>query len=461
MFFISLVDNFENKICNYSHLSTAEKITIRKALDKINNVSIHDLEKRGLVLFPNKTIEADLRGDDEYILSIQGIESDNLIIKTRNIMGFFTVDNAIHVEIHSRFDKNNTQCFFLHYMLQKVCNIAPMVELIKTTRNPFYSFAVYLFPVFLKRALDQGIFRAYVNREHNDSHIRGPIDFIRHLKNNIPFNGKIAYRTREFSHDNPLTQLIRHTIEYISEDTNLHGILNNINDEVSEIRFCTENYHCSERTAIITKNMKPLANSYYSEYENLRKLCLMILYREKNSYGSSSNLPLNGILFDGASLWEEYLYTLLKPQDFKHPKNKEKVDGIHMFEKPSDEESFDKNYRRIYPDFYRKGIGKNGYILDAKYKRLQNGVGREDLYQVVTYMHTMKIDHGGFIYPLEPNQSAVQSEYKLAGYNGYIHVFGVRIPNAEIDYLDFCAQMKTIENELIKHIQNSQQSLIL
>ena len=372
-------------------------------------------------------------------------------------MGFFTVDNAIQVKIHSRFDKNNTQCFFLHYMLQKVCNIAPTVELIQTTKDPFYSFAVYLFPIFLKRALNQGIFRTYVNREHNDSHIRGPIDFVRHLKNNVPFNGKIAYRTREFSHDNLLTQLIRHTIEFISEDTNLHGILNNINDEVSEIRFFTEKYYRSERTKIITKNMKPLANLYYSEYENLRKLCLMILCRKKNSYGSSNNLPLNGILFDGASLWEEYLFTILKSQGFEHPKNKEKTGGIQMFESCS-EDSFDNNHRRIYPDFYCKG--ENGYILDAKYKRLQNGVSREDLYQVVTYMHIMKIDHGGFIYPIEhhiPFSGEFHYQLTKKGYGGEIHVFGIRIPEPQNKYADFCVQMKTVENELIKHIQKSRQ----
>ena len=34
-------------------------------------------------------------------------------------------------------------------------------------------------------------------------------------KKNIPFMGKIAYTTREHSYNNNLTQLVRHTIEYI------------------------------------------------------------------------------------------------------------------------------------------------------------------------------------------------------------------------------------------------------
>ena len=39
----------------------------------------------------------------------------------------------------------------------------------------------------------------------------------------------------------------------------------------------------------------------------------------------------------------------------------------------------------LYPDFY-----KDNYILDAKYKHLNSGVGREDLYQVITYMFCTK-----------------------------------------------------------------------
>ena len=61
MFFISLVDNSENNSFDFSSCSAAEKTAIRRALDKINNVSIHELGKKGLIIFPNKTIEADLQ----------------------------------------------------------------------------------------------------------------------------------------------------------------------------------------------------------------------------------------------------------------------------------------------------------------------------------------------------------------------------------------------------------------
>lgn len=42
-----------------------------------------------------------------------------------------------------------------------------------------------------------------------------PIDVARHMKKNTPFIGNIAYSQREYSYDNDLMELVRHTIEYI------------------------------------------------------------------------------------------------------------------------------------------------------------------------------------------------------------------------------------------------------
>ncbi len=117
---------------------------------------------------------------------------------------------------------------------------------------------------------------------------------------------------------------------------------------------------------------------------------------------------------------KEYWATVLSKCGFLHPKNKESRGGIRMFAKSEDEDLFDRNSRHLYPDFW-----KENYIIDAKYKRLWKGVGREDLYQLVTYMHCMKADNGGFVYPsdIDCNPQC----YKLAGYEGYIKVFGVNV----------------------------------
>lgn len=69
----------------------------------------------------------------------------------------------------------------------------------------------------MKNAISQGVYRQYITHKYNDANVRGVIDVSRHIKYNEPFNGSVAYTTREYSYDNHITQLIRHTIEFISK----------------------------------------------------------------------------------------------------------------------------------------------------------------------------------------------------------------------------------------------------
>ena len=185
---------------------------------------------------------------------------------------------------------------------------------------------------------------------------------------------------------------------------------------------------------------------------------MMILTHCKMQY-SQSNSPVCGILFDGAWLWEEYLATILCDtklgnKKFEHPENKTGKDGIRLFDnsKNDDEEiEFSKCYRRIYPDFYRE----NEIILDAKYKHLENGFVRDDLYQIISYMHTMKIPRGGFIYPLKKDDMEIKPWLsKLAGLGGEIASYGIPISENAENYSAFCTNLKKIEYDLKKCLFN-------
>lgn len=100
-------------------------------------------------------------------------------------------------------------------------------------------------------------------------------------------------------------------------------------------------------------------------------------------------------------------------------------------------------------------------ILDAKYKHLENGAGREDLYQVVSYIHTMSkpnenVLNGGFVFPCKNSNFDVtqspQKPYKLSGLGGKINVIGFKIPQDAENFVDFCSEIKTAEEELIKNL---------
>lgn len=48
----------------------------------------------------------------------------------------------------------------------------------------------------------KGLFKKYIRNQYNDENIKGPVDIPRHIDQNTPFIGNIAYNQREFSYDN-------------------------------------------------------------------------------------------------------------------------------------------------------------------------------------------------------------------------------------------------------------------
>ena len=198
--------------------------------------------------------------------------------------------------------------------------------------------------------------------------------------------------------------------------------------------------------------LKLIKHPYFTDYAALQKLCLAILRRQKVNYGADSK-KIYGLLFDVAWLWEEYLAGLLKSRDFKHPQNKKGSGWLYLFENAHTAKT-DSNYSRIYPDFYKP----DECVLDAKYKNITDGkIAREDLYQLITYMHVMKIPRGGFIFPCQGNGNGIleNKTYTLKGYGGTIQTFGLKIPLNPQSRDDFSKKMKESETELLERIRNN------
>ena len=350
----------EDFVAEYPKLSQA-------LLDRtLYNLSQED----SIFIFPNDlTHTPDLEKDQKIF------ETVNQEIKTGNVIGFLGCGQE-RLTISSRFsDESNDH--FLHYLLQKVLNInLTSLDVGLSPEDKLYQLLVYLFPKYLQAALRKGLYKEYQRFFHNDSHVKGVLDVGNHLKKNLPFTGNIAYTTREFTYDNPLMQLIRHTIEYIKTQKSFGALLDSNRENMAEIVRVTPAYKLADRAKIIRMNKpKPIRHAYFREYRKLQELCLMILSREKHGLGPQSQ-RVHGILFDVAWLWEEYIYTLL-PKGFLHPRNKEKKGGILVFSGGK---------RKVYPDFYDR---ERKIVLDAKYKKLEDTekrINREDLFQLISIL---------------------------------------------------------------------------
>ena len=375
------------------------------ALFPIADKTIAELckENENLLIFPYSIETSCDKICDSPVMSILNTgDPDKVQITTGNVMGFIGIDN-LQIKIKSRFDEGRDD-FFLHYMLQKVLSLNLFDLKHNDEQEDIFDFIMFMFPYLLKAAMNQGVYREYKNFKHNDSNLKGTIDIGRHIARNFPFVGNIAYATREYSHDNNMSELIRHTIEFMKTKRYGQLVLNIGRETIENVKIIiahTPSYNKNERSSIISKNLRAKVHPYYTEYRPLQTLCLQILRMEEVKYGESSN-EICGILFDGAWLWEEYVNTILSNQGFRHPENKLHKGGIYLF---------DDHSGIRYPDFY-----KDDMVLDAKYKRLGSydkvsKLDRNDIHQVMAYMTTLKVNRGGFVAPLEQKQSKVPTSH--------------------------------------------------
>ena len=390
----------------------------------LDNLSKED----NIFIFPNDLMNSTDLDKDQKIL-----ETVNQEIKTGNVIGFLGYGQE-RLTISSRFsDESNDH--FLHYLLQKVTNMnLTSLDVGLSQEDKLYQFLIYLFPKYLQAALRKGLYKEYQQFFHNDSHVKGVIDVGNHLKRNVPFMGNVAYTTREFTYDNPLMQLIRHTIEYIKIQKSFGALLDSNRENMAEIVRVTPSYKLADRAKIIRMNKtKSIRHAYFREYRKLQELCLMILSREKHGLGPQSQ-RVHGILFDVAWLWEEYVHTLL-PKGFIHPRNKDKTNGISVF-------SVGK--RKVYPDFYDR---ERKTVLDAKYKKLEDtekGINREDLFQLISYSYILEAEKAGLIFP--SIERSVNSEIgEVAGYGVLLKKWSIQIPQNASSYSAFCKMMENSE----------------
>ena len=392
-----------------------------------------------IFIFPN-----DLKNSPDLEKDQKIFETVNKEVKTGNVIGFLGCGQE-RLTISSRFsDESNDH--FLHYLLHKVLHInLTSLDVALSREERLYQLLMYLFPKYLQAAIKKGFYKEYHRFSYNDSNVKGVIDVRNHLKKNLPFTGNIAYTTREFTYDNPLMQLVRHTIEYIKNQKSIgQGVLDNLfasRENVAEIVRVTPSYKLADRVKIIRGNQsKPIRHAYFHEYRKLQELCLMILNQEKHGLGYQDQ-KIHGILFDVAWLWEEYVHTLL-PKDFIHPRNKEKLGGISVF-------SVGK--RKVYPDFYQEELK---IVLDAKYKKLElteKGINREDLFQLISYSYILKAEKAGLVFPSE--DKVVDNEIgKLAGYGALLKKWSIQIPRESSSYREFCEMMENSEEAFKRNI---------
>ncbi|WP_430610392.1 5-methylcytosine restriction system specificity protein McrC [Enterococcus sp. DIV0876] len=405
-------------------------------VQKLQNRDLSDLAKENFIIFP-PTIEHSEDLDERN----QIFATDNGETYTGNIVGMMKMGTD-QLQIHSRFymhDDNGTD-FFLQYLLHKVLNS----NVITYTTNmdhkqSIFDLLAYIFPAYLNNALQKGLYKEYVKKKYNDPNLKGSINVARHLQLNPIFKGKISYDTSEFNYDNAVTQLIRHTIEKLKNNLSFDLFMDDqTRQNIQAIVQATPSYSKLERRKIISENqLKYVRHSYFEEYYLLQKLCLQILNDDYVGFGADEE-EIQGVIIDIAWLWEEYLSTLLSP-NFIHPQNIGSARGISLYRD---------RVLTVYPDFY--SLNKK-LVLDAKYKNMDSslkGMQREDRYQMISYLHILKANQAGIIYPSFSQQQLIPVG-QLNGYGGNLLKIPFKIPQYCESFQMFVEEMEQNEHNFL------------
>ena len=410
-----------------------------KLTGKIADKTLEQLEREGVFVFPETVKDAEDISRDQMIL-----QSVNDTYRASNVMGFLGCGDE-RLIIESRFCGEGED-FFFQYLLDKVLDFPNVVDLESNANqdNRLFNFLLFLFPYYLKTAMRKGLFKKYIRCRYNNGNVKGTIDVARHIEKNTPFVGNVAYSQREFSYDNCLMELVRHTIEFVKRKPYGNNLLVKVKDEVKLVVNATPGYEPYDRKKIIEQNKKnTVRHAYFREYLALQRLCLLILQHQKHQIGTGSR-QIYGILFDGAWLWEEYINSLIK-DTFYHPMNKNGAGAQRLF---------DGNVGLIYPDFISRN-SETRIVADAKYKPIDN-IGNRDYLQVLAYMFRFDAKAGYYLYP----EAAGTDDKKLwmncgSTYEANVTPrddvsvtkHGMKIPVDALNYAEFSVRMKTCEQE--------------
>ena len=430
---LKIKDNSQQKKDAFSSISNLT--------DKIANKTLEQLEREGIFVFPETVKYAEDITRNQMI-----IQSINDTYRCGNVMGFLGCGDE-RLIIESRFGGDKEDYFF-QYLLDQVLDFPNIIDLKSDANqdNRLFNFLLFLFPYYLKTAMRKGLFKRYIRYRYNDGNVKGSIDITRHIKKNTPFIGNVAYSQREFSYDNSLMELVRHTIEFIKRKPYGNNLLIKVKDEVKLVLDATPRYEPYSRQRIIEENKKnTVRHAYYREYLALQRLCLLILRHQKHQIGSGLK-QIYGILFDGAWLWEKYINSLIEDV-FYHPMNKGGKGAQRLF---------DGNIGLIYPDF----IGRNKevrVIADAKYKPMDN-IGNRDYLQVLAYMFRFDAKTGYYLYPeaegsedlkLWMNRGSTYEANVVPRDDISVTKHGLKIPVDAPDYARFVMKMKVYEQEFV------------
>jgi 5-methylcytosine-specific restriction enzyme subunit McrC len=253
-------------------------------------------------------------------------------------------------------------------------------------------FVAAYFADLVEDRLEQGLYRAYVEREENLGVVRGRIDFVQDLRHNSVLRHRLFCRYTELLWDIPENQVLRfvaHSLagwDFGQQTTARLEAIDHRMDEVSRPQFVPTDV---DRFQYHRQN---------SDYEPMHRLCRLFLDEMSLSEEQGED-PLNGFLLDMNDLFERFVTEALR-REASGGWEVSDQEPSHLGRRPRPDGGYT-DAIRIIPDIVVRRGPLVGGVLDCKFKRTSSETFKNhDFYQVLSYCTSLGTARGGLIYPL-------------------------------------------------------------
>ena len=346
------------------------------------------------------------------------------------------------IQILSRFDRPGGQAaqknYFLSYVLSRAMDIpvASFPEL-KTDSDSGELWDLLLAKLFLdqlREACSRGLYREYRTFHRNDASPKGAIDIAGQIRLNPMPNGRCAYSAREYTLNNPMNQLIVAARDCLLRDQGAVGRLvknalaenTDLRVRLQQIACSMDAFHAPSNQTILHRTGRPITHTVYSGYEPLRRTARLIVQRRGLDTFQTGASRVSGMVFAIDKMWELFLEKAVFSQ----------VKDCRLY--AQSETKVLEHSHTIIPDFTVEKGGRR-FLFDAKYKagwgalyageKDWNSV-RNDLYQVISYMHILQSRHGGFVFPVSKAGGGAADFRLHDSLPDTVHLFPVLIPQS-------------------------------
>lgn len=308
------------------------------------------------------------------------------------------------VVIHSRFDGENH--LFLRYLLENAWEVSSLVTpepegAAGLSQDGFYRWRlVCQLAVQLRAAWKKGSFRAYRTFSCCDSRVRGQPDIPRHIRLTMGLNdGRAAYRTREYSPDNPYNRLILCAVSAAQRryPQLMQSLLRQLPECKAAVQLLRRQLPGADRDqprALLERTRRQIVHPVYRGYEEVRLTARAVLRWLGQDLQEQDRTV--GILLNMDQMWEKFLAGALFPNEAGDCQQVSVgLLGEHMAVRPD----IYLSSRRVVLDAKNRPVWEKTLRTEKWSRSLRAGI-REDVYQVLSYMLALDCSDGGVVFPV-------------------------------------------------------------